>query len=61
MQLNPIYKGVKMKIECLECGKVFKASNLTENTKCPKCNSHDLDLACLEVYKPKTNNLHTNY
>jgi predicted Zn-ribbon and HTH transcriptional regulator len=48
-----------MKVECLECGKVFNAKTLNENTKCPKCKSHDLDLACLEIYKPKKHNLNS--
>ena len=32
-------------LECQECGKKFRKANPTANTKCPKCGSHDLDLA----------------
>ena len=32
-------------LECQECGKKFRKANPTVNTKCPKCGSHDLELA----------------
>ena len=36
-------EDTKTKMECLECGKKFKAG--TADPKCPKCGSHDIDLA----------------
>ena len=47
-QLSPGWKNhgtvtESEKLECMECGKKFKGG--TMDPKCPKCGSHDIDLA----------------
>jgi ribosomal protein L37AE/L43A len=44
-ELKKIAEGNRAELECQECGKKFRKANPTGNTKCPKCGSHDLELA----------------
>ena len=63
---NEIPKGLKEEVEearkaakdigleCQECGKRFRSANPRYGiTKCPKCKSTDLDLACLLYTSPR--------
>ena len=44
-ELKKVAEGKGVELECQECGKKFRKANPTGNTKCPKCGSHDLELA----------------
>ena len=40
-------------LECLECGKEWRVARLPDDPQCPRCNGVDVDLAGLELARPK--------
>jgi Zn finger protein HypA/HybF involved in hydrogenase expression len=41
--------GMKVKMECMECGKKFSISMNNPDPSCPKCHGVDVDVAELEL------------